>query len=196
MSKRNIISQIISSGNAKILFIQESKLKIMDSIIISSLWRNQEVGWSSSNANGQSGGIITLWKKDFVDPIYSFKRDGFLRLKMRWKNNMYYVINAYFACCIILKMKIWSELLDMKNKMVDGIWILGGDFNSTSNSYERKGSLFMNRKFEHRKFKSFIKELNLVDLPCSGNYFSWFSRYGKSMRRIDKFFLFDSLIER
>lgn len=54
---------------------------------------------------------------------------GFLGLKIRWKNNLYYVINVYYARCINLKRKIWGELLVLKKKMVDGLWIIGGDFN-------------------------------------------------------------------
>lgn len=88
------------------------------------------------------------------------------------------------------------SFLDMKNKMVDGVWILVGDFNLISNSYERKRSLFVNRKSEQMEFKAFIEEWSLVDLPCYGNSFSWFSGDGKFMSRIDKFLLSDSLIER
>lgn len=37
--------------------------------------------------------------------------------------------------------------------------------------------------------------MNLVDLPCLGNTFRWFSEDGKSMSRIDRFLSSDTLIE-
>lgn len=76
-SKRKRISNRISSGNAKIFFIQEFKLKYVDSATISSLWRNQDIGWSNSNVIGQPGGIITLWNINSVEHILSFKLEVF-----------------------------------------------------------------------------------------------------------------------
>src|SRR3954467_5512721 len=44
-------------------------------------------------------------------------------------------------------------------------------------------------------FKEFIEEMELVDLPTIGGKFTWIKSNGKSMSRIDKFLLSDSLIE-
>lgn len=129
------------------------------------------MGWSCRNVMGQSRGIITMWKKDYIVPIFSFKGEGFLGVKVPWKNNSYYVVNVYSACCLSMKTKMWSAILDLKKKMVDGLWILGGYFNPVSKSSERKGSLFVNRKSEKREIKTFINELNLLDLPYSRNPF-------------------------
>lgn len=129
LSKRNRINNIINSGKANIFFIQESKWREVDSSIIRSLWRNHEVGWSYSSSLGQSGGIITMWNEGFVRPISSFKGEGYLKLKLAWKSDIYYAVNIYSACGISLKRKIWSELIKLKRKLSDGLWIMGGDFN-------------------------------------------------------------------
>lgn len=49
----------------------------MDPIFISSLWRKQDVRGSSSNANGLLRGIITLWKLNSIEAIFSFKWEDF-----------------------------------------------------------------------------------------------------------------------
>lgn len=70
---------------------------------------------------------------------------------------------------------MWRDLLELKNKMIDGEWVLGGDFNSIINSKEKKWSYLSNRSSEMREFKAFIGDMNLIDLPCMGNLYSWFS---------------------
>ncbi|KAI5412396.1 hypothetical protein KIW84_057170 [Lathyrus oleraceus] len=99
----------------------------VDSSIIRSLWRNHEVGWSYSSSLGQSGGIITMWNEGSARPISSFKGEGYLELKLAWKSDIYYAVNVYSACGISLKRKIWSELIKLKRKLSDGLWIMGGN---------------------------------------------------------------------
>lgn len=168
----------------------------MDFSIVNSLWKRQGVGWSSSNAIGQSGGIITMWNDESISPIFSFKGKGFLGMKLSWKNDVYYVVNVYAACNISLKRKIWCELLDLKRKMIDDLWLVGEDFNVVSKSSERKGLASNNQKSEQRDFKALINEMDLVDILYTRNKFSWFSEDGKSMSRIDKLLVADSIMDR
>lgn len=60
---------------------------------------------------------------------------------------------------------------------------------------KRRGSR-NGRKAKSRQFADFIDESKLVDVPVSGNSFSWFSGDGKSMSRINRFFIEDYLIDR
>ncbi|KAI5432555.1 hypothetical protein KIW84_020027 [Lathyrus oleraceus] len=196
MSKRKIRNHIDNTSKANIFFIQESKLKSVDFSIVNSLWKRQGVGWSSSNAIGQSGGIITMWNDKSISPIFSFKGKGFLGMKLSWKNDVYYVVNVYAACNISLKRKILCELLDLKRKMIDDLWLVGEDFNVVSKSSERKGSSSNNQKSEQRDFKAFINEMDLVDILYTRNKFSWFSEDGKSMSRIVRLLVADSIMDR
>lgn len=110
------------------------------------LWRKHDVGWSSNNAIGLSKGIITLWNLNYVESIFSFKGEGFMGVKVRWKNKLYYIINVYSGCNLVLKMSLWGKLLELRKNLIDGLWVLGGDFNSISNSCERKVSGLVNRR--------------------------------------------------
>lgn len=90
---------------------------------------------------------------DSIIPIFSFKGKGFLGLKLSCRNDVYYAVNVYSACSIRFKRKLWSELLGIKKKMTDELWILGGDFNAVTKSSDRKGISIENRKSEQREFK-------------------------------------------
>lgn len=154
------------------------------------------VGWSCSNAIGQSGEIIILWKKDTIEPIFIFKGEGFIRIQLIRKNNICYVVNVYSACSISLKNIMWRDLLELKKKMIDGEWVLGGDFNSIINAKEKKWSYLSNRSSKMREFKACIGDMNLINLPCMGNLYSWFSWDGKFMSRIDIFLMSNTPIDR
>lgn len=72
---------------------------------------------------------------------------------------------------------------------------MGENFNATKNSRERKGNC-LRRTTESTLFASFIEDNRLIDLPSSGNRFSWYSGDEKFMSRIDQFLVEDSLIDR
>lgn len=97
----------------------------MDPIIINILWKNVKVGWSSTNVVGMSGGILTLWNMDLVGSIFSFKGDDFLGVKIRWKNNLYYIVKVYSSSTLYLKWIMCGEILDLRKKLVDGLWVIG-----------------------------------------------------------------------
>ncbi|XP_058763718.1 uncharacterized protein LOC131637147 [Vicia villosa] len=125
-----------------------------------SFWRNADIGFSFSNSVGRSGGLITLWKKNNMEVLHSFKGEGFLEA------------------------------------FRDGEWIIGGDFNAIKNVRERKGRAGVVNKKEAELFADFIHKSALVDIPCKGKKYTWFSRDGKSMSRIDRFLLSHKVVNR
>lgn len=44
-------------------------------------------------------------------------------------------------------------------------------------------------------FCRFIEELSHIDVPCVGRPFTWFNIACTSMRRLDRFFISNNLIE-
>ncbi|XP_058775772.1 uncharacterized protein LOC131650047 [Vicia villosa] len=147
----------------------------MDEAIANSFWKSLDISFSFSNSVGRSGGLITLWRNDCMSVLNSFKGDGFLGIKVRWKDNLYYVVNVYSSCDLNKKKSMWDELLELKKILLDGEWILGGDFNAIKNGKERRGRRAMLNKREAELFSEFIFKSALVDVPCKGKNFSWFS---------------------
>ncbi|XP_058781622.1 uncharacterized protein LOC131655832 [Vicia villosa] len=168
----------------------------MNDMVAKSFWNTSEVGFSFSNSCGRSGGMITLWNIDNVEVVNSFKGGGFLGIKACWNDNFYYVINVYSSCDLSKKIALWNDLLALKEVFKDGEWIIGGDFNAIKNDRERKGRSMVVNKKEVELFADFIFNSNLVDIPCKGRNFSWFSGYGKSTSRIDRFLLSNMVVSK
>ncbi|CAK8570002.1 unnamed protein product [Lathyrus sativus] len=96
--KRRRISQILQRGSANICRIQETKIIKMEAGIAYSLWRNNDMDWTTQNSSGRSGGIITMWNTTKITACSSFCGKGFLGLHIVWNNQSLIVINVYAPC--------------------------------------------------------------------------------------------------
>lgn len=82
--------------------------------MLSGLWGPKAREWPARDVVGNSGGILTIWKKDSDCPLFSFTGKGFLCLKALWKGIIIYFINIYSPCNLEEKMELWRELLECK----------------------------------------------------------------------------------
>lgn len=162
--KRKRISSIIAKGQADMLLIQETKLEEVTVIIAMSFWSVDDIGFSFSASEGRSGGILTLWKTNFVSVLVIFRGNGFLGEEFGGRNDVFYIVNVYSPCTLSLKRELWKNLLDLKLKMSDAEWIIGGDFNSVKRRSERVGISSDNNRAERMEFSDFIDGSGLVDV--------------------------------
>ncbi|XP_058765777.1 uncharacterized protein LOC131639291 [Vicia villosa] len=194
--KRRRISNIIKKGEADIFLIQESKLTDLNEALARSFWCGSDIGFSFSNSEGFSGGMICLWKVGNVEVISSFKGEGFLGIKVIWKDNAYYILNVYSSCLLAKKKELWENILRLKDSFTDGEWIIGGDFNSIRAIGERRGRSERVVSNEAVFFDKFIEDSGLIDIPCKGKKYSWYSGDGRAMSRIDRFLVSNVVVNR
>ncbi|XP_058775987.1 uncharacterized protein LOC131650289 [Vicia villosa] len=180
--KRRRVEALIKKGNADIFMIQETKITSLKDDVARSFWNFSEIGFSFSNS--------------IVEIVHSFKGEGFLGIKVAWKGHFYYVANVYSSCELVKKRASWEELLRLKDIFIDGEWIIGGDFNAVKDRRERKGRSGVVNNIEMDLFADFINKYFLVDVPCKGKKFSWYSGDGKSMSRIDRFLVANNMVNR
>lgn len=69
--KRRRLRNIISKGRADMVFIQETKTMKMTDCFVSSLWGKKDVKWTAKDLVCALGGIITLWKSNFISLLFS-----------------------------------------------------------------------------------------------------------------------------
>ncbi|XP_058726860.1 uncharacterized protein LOC131598261 [Vicia villosa] len=74
--------------------------------------------------------------------------------------------------------------------------LLGGDFNAIKHRSERKERSLYDNDNKLNLFANFKGDSGLVDIPCKGKKFSWYSGDGKPMSRIDRFIVSDTLVNR
>ncbi|XP_058765712.1 uncharacterized protein LOC131639232 [Vicia villosa] len=162
--------------------------------VAGSFWGKEECGFSFSASVGMSGGLLSLWNSKTVSVLASFRGEGYLGSKVDWKGGIFYILNVYSPCSLVLKRALWLRLLALKNLYKDGEWIMGGDFNAVKNHRERVGCSMRSSTVEWRDFSNFIEESGLMDVACKGKKFSWFSGDGKSKSRIDRFLVSDNIV--
>ncbi|XP_058751945.1 uncharacterized protein LOC131625047 [Vicia villosa] len=163
-------------------------------LITNSLWEGGEIGYYFSASKGSAGGLLIMWRTSYVSILSSFCGNEFLGIKVSWKSGIYYIVNIYSSCSLSLKRVLWRDLLILKNNFTDGDWLFGGDFNAVKTRNERVGSSVNMNATGRRDFSIFIDSSGLVDVPCKGRKYSWYSGDGRSKSRIDRFLVSDSIV--
>ncbi|XP_058755204.1 uncharacterized protein LOC131628395 [Vicia villosa] len=193
--KRRRVSHIIKRGMTDIFLIQETKLPLVSYSVAKSFWGSEGFDFSFSSSEGMSGGLLIIWKSFGMEVLCSFKGMGFLGIKVRRHNSIYYIVNVYSPCSLVLKRELWGNLLRLKSSHSNGDWLIGGDFNAMKDREERVGRMISSNNIENREFSKFIDESMLVDVPLKWKKFSWFVGNGKAKSRIDRFLVADNIIQ-
>jgi exonuclease III len=176
------------------LAIQETKLEVVSDSVCYSLWGNNDWEWVSCPAVGNSGGILSIWRKSIGTLVFSIVGDGFVGvcLDLFVKQIRVCVINVYSKCHLVDKRRLWHDLLMSRRGFGDTLWCVVGDFNSVTDPIERRGVALVDgasHALEMREFNQFLEEMELVDVPLLGRQFTWFHPNGGTMSRLDKMLL-------
>ncbi|XP_058733453.1 uncharacterized protein LOC131605072 [Vicia villosa] len=169
-------------------------MNVKDSFV-SSLWGNKPIEWTAKDSDGASGGILTMWKKDVIFPLFSFRTKGSLRLCAFYEGQVCYFVNVYSSCFLDKKRKLWSELVMLKRKFGEGWWCLGGDFKTTRDKKERIWRCMVQGTTDMTDFNEFIVIMEVLDLPSFGGIFTWLKKEGSARSRLDRFLLSEALID-
>ncbi|KAI5430636.1 hypothetical protein KIW84_035011 [Lathyrus oleraceus] len=193
--KMRELADKFGDSKADVCFIQETKIHAIDNFPVDSVWSDSLADWSSKWAVGRSGGILTLWKKKSFILVSSFVGEGFLGIHVLWSGFNLFLVNVYSSCFIEKKKAFWGRLVEFKAKFPDGLWCVGGDFNTVRVKVERKGiSNNFNLK-EAEDFEDFIRSMDLVDVPLINKKFTWFNLDGSACSRLDRFLISEKLFD-
>ncbi|CAK8576177.1 unnamed protein product [Lathyrus sativus] len=193
--KRRRVGKIITEGKINFYLIQETKIKVFNDKLGRCIWGNGDYDWSASGSVGQYWGLLLIWKKILLCPLFTFKGKGYLGVHGQWKGTNCFIVNIYSSCSIVDKRLLWSELLNLKSSMPLGEWLIGGDFNAVKTTSERMGRGRPNF-VEMEELSYFIDAIGLIDLLVVGNMFTSFNSSGKCRSRLDRILLSDYLIRR
>jgi exonuclease III len=190
--KKRKVRELISSEKLDFLALQETKLVGVSDSLCVRLWGSADCAWAALPAVGNSGGVLSLWRKSLGTTVFSFTGEGFVGvcLDLVDKQIRCCVINVYSKCNLRDKRRLWQEVLMTRRGFGEIVWCIVGDFNSITNSIERRGSSGGNgvgREME--EFGDFLRQLELVDMSLLGRQFTWFHPNGNVMSRLDRVLL-------
>jgi hypothetical protein len=192
--KKRKVRELVVGDKVDVLALQETKLEVISEALIHSLWGSDDCDWSYVPALGNSGGILTIWRKSIFDSVFSFSGCGFVGvcLEVIQDHCRCYVVNVYAKCNLTDKRRLWGEILKFKQGFEGGCWCVVGDFNSVRDNVERRGiqtGVITSQSRDLVEFDRFLNDLELVDMPLLGRRFTWFHPNGVSMSRLDRVLL-------
>jgi exonuclease III len=196
--KRVEVRKLVLEKNPRVLCIQESKLSMVNDMVVKSFWGDSPFGYSFQQSVGASGGLVTVWDPSRVVVFSSMRLDHALIIKGKdlSTNEDFMVCNVYAPCDLLAKKQLWDRLHILVTSNVECCLCVCGDFNSVRSVEERKGRATFFRQGDADIFNSFIHDSLLIDLPICGRLFSWYRGDGVSMSRLDRFLLSNKWCEK
>ena len=139
-----------------------------------------------SPAIGSSGGLISVWRKPFFQMMNSRIERNWIGLEgtISLENFQCILINVYNPCNLDLRARVWQEIKEFC-KTVNKPCLITGDFNETLDENDR-GSRTIDAGGS-TDFKSFISDLDLIEIHTEDGWYTWFR--GASKSKLDKTFV-------
>ncbi|MCH94158.1 LINE-1 reverse transcriptase like, partial [Trifolium medium] len=192
--KRRKVRDLVRVENLDFLALQETKLESISDSLVHCLWGSDDCDWVSLPAVGNSGGILSIWRKSAMSVVFTFTGSGFagVCLDSLQDQSRCFVINVYAKCLLAEKRRLWDEILMSRRGFGSGCWCVVSDFNSVREESERRGvgdGPSNGQVREMAEFDRFLEDLELVDLPLIGRRFTWFHPNGIAMSRLDRVLL-------
>ena len=180
------MKNLLRDWKGDVVYLQETKLVVVDLKIIRSLWGNMYVGWEVLNAVNTAGGILLMWDKRILEKIDSLV--GSFTVSCQWKcleDGFTWIGSGVYGPNLKgVRSYFWDELNLIRNRWTSP-WCLFGDFNVIRFPRERLGCQRFSQ--EMIDFSDFLNSNNLVDLPLDGGQYTWCSGSDQpSMSRIDR----------
>ncbi|XP_021980831.1 uncharacterized protein LOC110876981 [Helianthus annuus] len=184
--KAGWIKSIVREYGINFLAIQESKHVNVSRADLAKFWGNSKFGFDSVDATGLSGGLVCLWDESLFQMEESVKHRNYLLIKGRVVGcgALVCFLNVYAPQGVAAKKAVWEELSGIITGS-DGLWIVGGDFNSVRFKEEKRNCSFKSTCAGN--FNSFIFDTGLIDLDMRGSQFTWRSDNGKKLSKLDRF---------
>ena len=187
LDKHLRIKNLLKGWKADVVCLQETKLGLISSRVVRSLWGGQYVDWVFLGSNGASGGILLMWDRRVVEKLEDAVGQYSVSCKFRtvMDQSEWMFSGVYGPNLDSERQGMWDELAGVKSWW-DVPWCVGGDFNVVRFPAEKSHSTsFTQAMFD---FSDFISSQGLIDTPLLGGKFTWSNGRSIDARsRLDRF---------
>ncbi|GKB01740.1 RNA-directed DNA polymerase, eukaryota [Tanacetum coccineum] len=172
--------------NSIVFGLQETKLKEVDENFVRRLWNGDDLGFAQVDANGGSGGLITMWNALVFTGTHAVGEIDFLAVVGKWNGveGDVGLLNVYGPRDEYQRGRLWNPLSSILTS-VDAVWCLFGDFNEVRCIEDKLNSEFNERSA--RSYNDFIRMEQLVDIPMGGKRYTRISDDGIKFSKLDMF---------
>ncbi|XP_057249213.1 uncharacterized protein LOC130590681 [Beta vulgaris subsp. vulgaris] len=164
----------------------ESKLEALTPKMVKSMWNWDDVEFCLSPSEGNSGGLISLWRSSQFQ-MWSFHTDrNWISISGILISDDFpcTLVNVYNSCDGIVRAGTWRDIVEFCSSSQYPC-LIAGDFNEILSEKDR-GSQLIDLSNSAR-FNDFITDLHLIEITPSEGWFTWFR--GTSMSKLDRFFV-------
>ncbi|GLT26695.1 hypothetical protein SLA2020_017410 [Shorea laevis] len=135
--KRKEVEKLVREERLDFLFLQETKLEMMEDGICRQLCNLDEFDWVAKSSSGALGGLLCIWDRWHFVKREEFTGDGFVGISGEWgvKKQQCFLIYVYGPNDRHKKASLWEELRKMVTDK-EGRWLLAGDFNAVKGPEE------------------------------------------------------------
>ena len=158
--KAPLIRKLVEKYKVDFLGIQESKRKNISNMTLKSIWGSHDFEAVIQDANGQGGGLISMWNKSLFHRTQAITRQDCIVIigVLMETNEVIITINVYASQNPEARREqryFLNSILENRNHKK----IIFGDFNEVRNEEERRGSAFDARGAN--SFNNFIQTNDL-----------------------------------
>ncbi|CAN6343200.1 unnamed protein product [Urochloa humidicola] len=187
--KCSSVRDALRAAHPDLVCLQESKLASISSMKARSFLPPFLLDFSTADANGSRGGIVTAWNARSFSMTSSLVKRWSLTtwFNSTASNYEFSVTNVYAPADHRDSLAFLEELVVVASQ-IQGNWVVAGDFNLTRSSDDNS-----NRAVNHTlatAFNDTIHDLALHDIPLLDRLFTWSNqRDNPTLARLDRVFL-------
>ncbi|KAL8552344.1 hypothetical protein ACS0TY_001153 [Phlomoides rotata] len=193
MAKKKEVRNLIKELKTDCCCLQETKLEKIEDRMVRRLWGKGNIDWAFKAAEGNSGGILTIWNADKFQKSSVWDTRGLLAINGTWlaDGSSCTLINVYAPNILKHKWELWDIIALIAKQYKDSRLGIIGDFNAIREQCERIGR---NQKIDLRdmsKFDEFITNSNLTEIQISGKKYTWYRPDGTCKSKLDRLLVND-----
>ena len=123
-------------------------------------------------SDGKSGGLAMIWKKGIEIKLKSCSNSHIDVVVKGEQDQAPWIATGFYGHPKLGKRKISWSLLEVLNKQCDMPWVVCGDFNEITYTYEKLGWLDKDAT-QMWDFRECLSKCGLVDLGFVGQSYTW-----------------------
>ncbi|GJR52037.1 RNA-directed DNA polymerase, eukaryota [Tanacetum coccineum] len=185
-AKKDWTRELVGKYKVNFLSLQETKMEDISSMDAKFIWGNSRFEHITSNAIGNSGGILCIWDPNIFLKDQHTISDNFVAISGTWipSNSKLLIISIYAPQSRSDKRLLWGYISSLISRWQGDSLVLG-DFNEVRSEIERRGSVF--NVYGAADFNDFISNAGLIDIQLEGYSFTWSHPSACKISKLDRF---------
>lgn len=186
--KRKEVRELIHKGRIDFCCLQESKSNRVDHRIGKSIWGNNYFEMEVDLADGNAGGVISIWDREKFQKISVWTLKGLVVVNDIWLElgSRCTIVNVYASNTPSSRWELWNQIHIIAEQYREECLCIIGNFNAVWDVTERRGRGMYNDENDIENFNNFICDSDLVELHLIGRRFTWYRSDGTCKSKLDK----------